>query len=94
MAWQCISDVAKELTRHSINFYNHVRAGLCSHKINKFDWGGEGRGTVQGSVNVNLQLRFHDPLLDFSSLPSFFTSCHAIALCLADPRRYYGEGGI
>lgn len=40
MAWQRISDVAKELTRHSINFYNHVIAGLCSHKINKFDRAG------------------------------------------------------
>lgn len=69
MAWQRISDVAKELTRHSINFYKHVIAGLCSHKINKFDGGGEGWGTVQGSVNVNLQpclhIQFNPP--DFSS---------------------------
>lgn len=70
MAWQRISDVAKELTRHSINFYNHVIAGLCSHKINKFDWGGEGWGAGQGSARMNPQLcfrLFHNPLPHLSS---------------------------
>lgn len=55
MARWGISDVAKELTRHSINFYNSVIAVLCSHKINTFEYNvGQRITALQGITNVNL----------------------------------------